>query len=150
MRRSARFAVGWTAVALTTIACSTSDSTSGGGAGGGNTSDGGPGAAETDDGGGSDAAASSKRDAGGASTGGNAPCKSGDQQACDACISAASKKCSASMCREEDLALENCSVMSVYVPCEDKYGNPSIDCCQFEQQMLIRCWNQCPDIIACG
>lgn len=135
------------AVVLTTIACSTSDSTSGGGGGGGATTDGG---ASAEDGGrAEDASASPPGDAEGP-TAGVTPCKSGDQRACQACVDAAAKTCSASLCKQEDLDLQNCSVMSVYVPCEDQYGNPSIDCCEFEQQMLIRCWNRCPDMLACG
>ena len=82
-------------------------------------------------------------------TGGGGPCTTQGQDACNACIDAASKKCSAGMCRQEDLDLENCSVAAVYFPCEDKFGNESIDCCDLQQWSLIQCWNRCPEMRVC-
>ena len=87
------------------------------------------------------------------SSGGNGtgPCAQNDKAACDACIADASKKCDADLCKSEDGALQDCSTMAVYYPCEDPAtGATTIDCCQLEQRLLLDCWGRCPEMQACS
>ena len=87
---------------------------------------------------------------GGGSSSGSGPCKTAGK-ACDDCIAAASKICDEGPCKQEDLDLQNCSVMPVFAgyQCEGPQGEPT-DCCTLEERLLVDCWNQrCPEMQAC-
>lgn len=82
---------------------------------------------------------------------GTGPCVTRTQQACQECVDAAAKVCNESLCKSEDLDLQNCSVMAVWAgyTCESPTGVPT-DCCKIEEQVLINCWQKCPEMQACS
>lgn len=80
---------------------------------------------------------------------GGGVCSTEDQQACDACIAKASKRCDTGLCKEQSIALEDCTAVSVNIPCADEMGNASVNCCLLEAESLRQCWSRCPHVRAC-